>query len=1168
MNALVPITAMRHIDPAAARLRVELPEGLTIAEIVSHVMPGLPDTALPRVRVVLVTPKGEIAIRQGLWHRVRPHAGVHVVVRLVSGKGVFKSLLMVLVSIAAAALAGPLALLLTGPIGTSSIAYGVLKAGITLALTMVGGLLVNALLPPDEPEKEKPAFAISSWRNRFTPNQPVPDPMGKIRFAPPFAASSWTEVVGDVLYSRALFLIGYGPVDISEMKIGDTLISEYDEVQVEVREGWPDDDPQTLYPHQVFEESFGVDLTRPRPRDDYGNIIAGAPESKPVRRFTATDASGAGILLSFPMGLMKIEEDGDEKVWLMDLVIRYRLAGTVDWTTADPFLLWAKKKDNFFRMIRLEFPERGRYEIEIERMSSDDPEPGDKTSYLHRCTWAGLQSYRPEYPLNFNKPIALVALRVKATHQLNGTLDTFNCIVEPLRRDYDAGTESWVERKTRWAASYALRVLQGPGNPFPAPDEEIDWPAFEAWHDYCVDKGLTYDRVHDFDATLDDVRLAIGAAGRAAIRHDGRKWTVVVDRPREIVATHLSPRNSRDFRWATSYFNPPDALRVQFLDETADYAATERLIPWPVDLKFSTEALLAADLDHDDGTEAEVHSDELDLNNGIWVKSGASGAGSWAKKVMALTEQIELPGLTNPDRIFVEARRRQHEIMHRATQYSCVQQGNIRTATPGDLVMGSRDVIRSVMHSARVKAVDGNMVVLDDYFEMEEGESYAIRFRVYVPPVDEDDDGSDHTAVRTVMTFAGRTSVVYMTGEGEAPEPRSIVHFGPAASDSIPLIIVAPIERGRDDTSVLHMLPSAEIIDTKTDAEIPYPWSGRTGPIYPDLNVPAEAKIVQVLTGMTGTGDPDGLLVLLAPGEGSPAIVVEFEVRHRLAGAGTWAGTLDCAAASASIEVSGYVSGNSVELQPRAIGVGGIEGDWGTAITVVVGNDDADLPDVLPEASATGSLGRAELAFATDDDVNTVKVQIYHNTTGAAPTAADKWGLPIDVTPNTAYTRTHGDPTRVDIWPDPEFTGAAGLTYAANWSHNAGTEEADHVSGAATSVYYTYDPPDGVVLRWVIEITAETAAGTGIEARMAGATPVASAPFSGVGWHYGRLTTNSTNPNLGFRASTWVGSVDNARWFVETPTCISQGMHYYWFEPLNEDDQGGPMSGRFDVLVS
>jgi len=1154
----VPITAMRHVEPDVARLHVELPEGLTIAEIVLQVMPGLPETALDRLRVVLVTPKGEVAIRRGLWHRVRPHAGVHVILRVVSGKGALKSVLFALVAIAAAALTGPIAFLLTGPLGTSSIGYGILKAGITLALTMAGGLLINALMPKQEKETEKPAYLLSGWRNSFTHNQPVPDPMGRIRYAPPFAAMSWTEVVGDYLYARALFLVGYGPIEVSDLKFGDTPVSTYEEVVVEVREGWPDDEPQTIFPRQVIEVPQGADLTRPRPRDEYGNKIVGPSIPKPVARFSANDATGCGLLLSFPMGQMRIDDEGEEHSWPIDLDIRYRLAGTSEWTETDGFHLTRKTKDAFFRLVPIDFPVRGRYEIEVLRTSEEEVAADDYggVTYLARCTWVALQSYRPEYPINFSKPITTIGFRAKATAQLNGTIDNFNLIAEPLRRDWHAAIESWVVRKTRNPSSYGIRLVQGPINPFPASDAQIDWPAFEAWHDFCVLKGLTYDRVHDFDASFDEVKAAIGAAGRAAIRFDGAKWTVVIDRPRELVTAHINPRNSRDFTWSASYFRPPDALRVQFQDETADFGSAERLIPWPVDLKFATWALLSADLDHDEGTEAEVHSDPLAMNNGIWTKVGAAGAGSWTLKPIKLTERLELPGVVNPDRVFIEARRRQHEIMHRAVRYSAVQLGNIRTATPGDLVMASRDVIRRVAHSARVRFVSDNMVVLDDAFEMVEGETYAIRFRIF--PV----DAPDYAVVRPVATFAGRTSVVYMTGTGEAPAPRSIVHFGPAASDSIPLIVAA-IERGQDDTSVLQMLPAAEIIDEKTDAEIPYPWTGRTGPTYPTVTVPAAPRFAGIETGFTGTGDPDGLIVRLAPGSGSTAIVTGYRLYHRLAGSGVWEPSIYSSAAEAAVNVPSYTAGDLVELQAMAIGLDSVDGPLGPVVTIEVGLDDEDLPDALPEASVVVSLGRAELSFMTDDDAKTVKVQIYHNTTGATPTAANKWGAPIAVTQNEAYQRTHGDPTRSSGFTAGDFSDAA--PWSAGTGLTIASGKVTAVAGTMSALTQPSSPAAGQVWRFAID--AIITAG-GIWARFGGGGGVNGLTHTASGRLQDRLVAGSGHTLSGWQKNaSFAGELDNAVRFLETPTCISQGLHYYWFEPLNEDDRGGPMSGPFAVLV-
>ncbi|MCZ4259214.1 hypothetical protein O4H53_27075, partial [Sulfitobacter sp. G21635-S1] len=94
------------------------------------------------------------------------------------------------------------------------------KVGLALAtsgLTVLGQLLVNALIPPTQPEGEerRNVYNIDGWRNEGRPGSPVPYLFGKHRYAPPFAATSWTEIVGDQQYVRALFCLGYGPLRIS-----------------------------------------------------------------------------------------------------------------------------------------------------------------------------------------------------------------------------------------------------------------------------------------------------------------------------------------------------------------------------------------------------------------------------------------------------------------------------------------------------------------------------------------------------------------------------------------------------------------------------------------------------------------------------------------------------------------------------------------------------------------------------------------------------------------------------------------------------------------------------------------------------------------------------------------------------------------------------------------
>ncbi|MER8946088.1 phage tail protein [Mesorhizobium sp. M0959] len=880
-------------QPDRARIELTLPEGMTIAEMVAIALPGATNAVLERTRVALVKGDGMQVARRALWHRARPNAGVHVVIRVVPGGDSFRSVLQILVSVAAIAVAGfffPAGATLFG----SELLATVAKTALTVGLTALGGLLINALLPlPKPPGEEKPTYAIAGWQNQFTPDAPVPMVMGTHRYAPPFGAMSYIEVVGDWLYDRAVFLHGYGPLEISEEKLGDTLLTKFDEVEIETRLGYADDEPLSLYTNQVLEERIGTDLERPLKHNDYGKIIKGEPsEAKPVSRFTARDTAWSISILSFPAGLIKIDDEGEEFSVEVVFKRRYRLAGTEAWTDLPDLSIRNTKKVGFYRADRIDYPVRGAYEIEYERLTDSEVEPGNGSQFVLNCTWVVLQSFRPEYPFNFRKPVALSALRIKATAQLNGTLDTFNTLDKRIAPDWDAESGTWIDRATQWPASLALFALRGPGLYRPTPDEEIDFPAFQDWHVFCVLKGLKYNRIHDFESTLGETLAAIGAAGRAAVKWDGRKWTVVIDRPRELVVDHVNPRNSSDFRWSPSYFEPPHALRVPFIDETNDYQQAERLVPWP------------------------GHVGPIDI-----------------------TEEMKLPGKTNPDEIWREARRRQFEIMNRAVSYSAVQQGTARTATTGDLVVASRDVLKRAMHSARVKAVRADLVETDGVFTMAAGESYAIRFRQF-----DADDTIGTSVVRTIATVPGESTAVRLTGSGANPKAGDIIHFGPAALDSIPLII-AGITRGKNNSTVLAMLPAAPIIDELTDAEVPPAWSGRVGAeIDLSLIPPAVPVFTGIETGTVETGDANGLRVMLRGGTSNAIAVAAFKLQTRLSGALVWQPPLSCSPAEGAFDVTGYLFGDEVELQAWAVSIAGVESDLTDIVSVIIGSDDFLTP--------------------------------------------------------------------------------------------------------------------------------------------------------------------------------------------------------------------------------
>src|SRR5690349_9706316 len=103
-QGLVPVTAAPFADPGRGRIDFTVPAGATSAEIVDLALPGATENQLDRARVVLTTPKGQWPIPRSAWGKVRPRDGVNVVIRLVPGKDAFRSILTIVVSIAAAAI--------------------------------------------------------------------------------------------------------------------------------------------------------------------------------------------------------------------------------------------------------------------------------------------------------------------------------------------------------------------------------------------------------------------------------------------------------------------------------------------------------------------------------------------------------------------------------------------------------------------------------------------------------------------------------------------------------------------------------------------------------------------------------------------------------------------------------------------------------------------------------------------------------------------------------------------------------------------------------------------------------------------------------------------------------------------------------------------------------
>lgn len=836
----VGLLALPHIDPTRGRKRLDVAYGMTLAEMAVVALPGVP---LDRVRVSI----GEHIIDRKVWHRVRPHHGATVIVRAIPGDDTLRSVLSVAVLVAAVALGQFYAPAIAGsliPAGftatasTLSIVGSLSTAGFALA----GSLLLNALIPVrglGDQDKGTDIYAITGLKNSANPGGVIPSILGRHRYAPPYAATPYTTVVGDDQYVTAAFLHGHGPLNFYNRRLGDTLI-EGNFANVEMEEFDGSTVPvSTLYPQQVIEEQLSVSLPQP---------------DQPQIRMTARDATECSVDIAFVQGLVHFNDKGNPGWTTVDIRIRQRPVDySTDWQEVITLPMSGNEQKIIRRTYRWTLPARGQYEIEVTRMTP----PAEDTKTIDRSDWNCLRSFRPESPFNFSKPVAMTVLRIRASNQLNGVVDNYNAEAALICPDWDAATQAWVTRETSNPASLFRWVLQGPANAYPKSDDELDLATLQQWHEFCTAKGLKYNRVHDYDATRLDVLGDIAAAGRATPHDDGERWGVTIDTAGAAYISAITPRNSWDFQGTTPQVLFPDGHRVQFIDETNGYNQAERIIPFP-----------------------GVNPNDVEV-----------------------TEDLPMPGITDPALIWKEARRRQYELIHRQHTYTVSMDIESLVLARGDLTRLNHDVLDRNHVSGRVRSVSGQVVVLDASVSMEAGRSYAVAVRK-----------SDGTSIwRSIITVDGETNSLQLIGDISGIAAGDLAMVGLAVAGPALDVIVKNVESGDNMTAKLTLVDAAPEIEALVDAEVPPPWNGRVGEII-DVS-----GLLPAVPTFTVTDSELVFNVSLSPGPGGADIGATsyYIVSYRLHGGGAFS-TVTVPVSTGVARLDGFAVGDEIDVKARA----------------------------------------------------------------------------------------------------------------------------------------------------------------------------------------------------------------------------------------------------------
>ncbi|HYN37895.1 MAG TPA: host specificity factor TipJ family phage tail protein, partial [Rhodospirillales bacterium] len=808
---------------AAERCDIAVPAGLTLAEIVGV---AIPDPAWHDHAVVLI---GDERIERHAWAGFRPPPGafvaVHIVPRGQNGWRIAGMIGIAVLAITASALTYGA---LTGPaIGMSSVWAGAIAGSIGAAVSIGGTFALNALVPPPIPAvskdygRDKPAWLIAGARNRADPWGKVPFLLGRFRLTPPYAAIPYREIVGGDVYWRAIFALSHGPVAIEELRIGETLLANFSGVETELRRGywsmldqgawnpqaaafpanpafgetwtasvagsvggvtykagetitynglypasdgrgWDRDQgkPFRLYPKDVYEEGFAVEV------------------ETSVVRTTQANANEIGVELTFPRGLAHIENDppGKKSDKTVQIRIRQSPAGANTWATVATKIVTARQLTPLFIGHRWKPADFGtpdaqkQYDVEVTNLSGSF----DEERNFGRFQLIAIRTVTAANPVPVGG-VAMMAVRILASGQLQGVLDEFRVIARTIALDYDAAIGGWVWRPTSQPAALVRQVLQHPSRLKPAASDRIDLAHLAQWDDLCRAKGWVYNGVAEAKGSLWETLVNLCRVGRAMPTLRDLILSVVVDEPKTVPIRLFTPRNSWAYEGELDHGPMPHGYRIGYIDAEREWRADEVV----------------------------VYADGYDAANATRV------------------ERVEWPGITSRAQAWKEGRyhltqRRLRREVHRITidfeHLACER---------GDLVALQHDVIAVGLGTARITACgdDGEAAVsvtIDTPMTMEDGKDYGLRARRIVA-------GAQVTTLYQVATDPGQQAILAFVDPPaleDAPSVGDLVAFGEYDRETL-RVLIRDIEPRDEMTARLTLIAEAAGVHTASQGTIP-----------------------------------------------------------------------------------------------------------------------------------------------------------------------------------------------------------------------------------------------------------------------------------------------------------------------------------------------------------
>ena len=439
------------------------------------------------------------------------------------------------------------------------------------AVIAIGGMvLVNTLVPPPKlgasgfgsTPAPSPTYSLSAQGNQARIDQPIPVLYGRNMIYPDFAAQPYIEFSGNEQFLFQLHLIGQGEYDIEAIRIEDTPITNFDEIEYEIVQPWNE---VTLFPTQVISsiEVSGQEMTWNTDVDpDAGDIIGPF-----VANAADTLANVIGIDIVLPRGIYIAEGVGLSKktvTWR----IEYRPidadgnpTGTGAWTERDESYSGATTTPQ--RISNRYSVAPGRYEVRARRMNAKST----ATTESNEIVWGSLRAYLVGSNMYGN--VTMLALRMQASNNLSQQASRKINVICTRKLPTWNGME-WsspvATSNPAWALADIARADYGGG----LVDSRIDLDGLQALAATWASRGDECNIIFDSQATIWEALTTVARTGRAFPFLQGGILRFFRDEPQTMPVGMFTPRNIARNSLQLSYVMPSeessDSVDVEYFD--------------------------------------------------------------------------------------------------------------------------------------------------------------------------------------------------------------------------------------------------------------------------------------------------------------------------------------------------------------------------------------------------------------------------------------------------------------------------------------------------------------------------------------------------------------------------------------------------------------------------